>query len=248
MAKISINYIKYPKFPKDCKAIAKTIIPKLIENHKLVVVNIIEHGTATQTIEQPKKRVYGQSSPSTGVIDIYLNEIYDNNKSDEHNRFRFLKVLVHECYHLKLGFGKPCTIPKKSLNFRELQEFYIDRLTFRTLKTMSMQLGLDPYKEPFNINLEHYIAYLAESEAYWLSRIINKFNSSDLDNKVKLNGIFRNTIRRISEVLDEELQYYFDKGYGFIDNSDKWKKERENEKETQPKTKRSTEEHDIHCK
>ena len=83
MAKIHINYNKYPRFPKDCKGIAKIIVPKLIDNHNLVVVNIIEHGTNTKDYTGKKTKVYGMSSVGKGTIDIYLNEIYDESRSDE---------------------------------------------------------------------------------------------------------------------------------------------------------------------
>ena len=238
MAKIYINYKKYPRYPKDCKEIAKVIVPKLIDQHKLVVVNIIEHGTNTKDYTGRKTKVYGMSSIGDGKIDIYLNEIYDENRSNEHNRYRFLKVLVHECFHLKLGFAiMKSMIENTKITFRELQEFHVDRLAFTMLKEINSKYKVDIDKEPFNINKKQYESFIAESEAYWLSRIINKFNSLDLDNRVKLNRVFTSTVNKVSDVLTEELKYYFDKGYGFVDHSDSWKRARENEKKAKSETK-----------
>ena len=247
MAKINIKYKNYPKFPRDCKAIAKVIVPKLIEKDKLIVVNIIEQETHHH-IYHNNKRVYGQSCPRTGVIDLFLNEIYDEARSEEHNRYRFLKVLIHEYYHLKLGFGKPLMLGNEKISFRELQEFYVERLTFDLLKNMNTQLGIDIGKDPFNINAKNYKCFIAESEAYLISKIINKFNSLDMDNKVKLNSIFTSTIRRVMDVLTEEMQYYFDNGYGFIDRSDSWKEARDNENKAKLKAERDTETESVSSK
>lgn len=128
-------YARYPGFKNDCESMCEVIEDKVFRNHNIVVTI---HEIAP--VSEIGKSTRGMAKASAGMIDIYLNNIWEP-RVDTYNRMKFLFVLFHEYSHLlTVDWAKP--MYKTHKHFIELD---MDRRAIDMLKNM----------ESYGIKLDH---------------------------------------------------------------------------------------------